>query len=101
MLKAIAKKKGKYVVLLLETSYNGAIWHFVVWGCLHGIYQILGDLCKNVRRKLVDGLQIKTDCFSFSFGRGIITFLMVDFAWLFFRANNMADALLMCRKMIT
>ena len=57
-------------------------------GALHGIYQVLADLIK----PFVDKIS--------GFGRGkairavriFVTFLLVSFAWMFFRANSLSDA---------
>lgn len=35
---------------------------------------------------------MNTECFSWKIGQGIITFLLVDFAWIFFRCDTLGDA---------
>lgn len=90
-----------FITFLVSGLWHGASWHFVIWGCLHGIYQILGEMTKKMRMKLPKLLHMKTDCFSFKLGQIIINFLLVDFAWMFFRANNLGDAFLICKKLLT
>lgn len=80
----------KYLNLLIVFTVSG-LWHgaaitFVIWGLLHGIYQVIGDILKPLK----DKLQIKNQVGKIiSIG---ITFILVDFAWIFFRANSYADA---------
>lgn len=86
------KKMRKYVNLMI-TFFVSGLWHgasftFIVWGLLHGIYQCVADLIK----PFVDKIS--------GFGRGrairavriFVTFLLVSFAWMFFRANSLSDA---------
>lgn len=97
-------KKRKYlnlfITFLISGLWHGASWHFVVWGILHGIYQIASDACNSVNQKIKDVIKIKRECFSYRLFRRGITFSLVTFAWLFFRANNLGDALLMIKKMV-
>lgn len=89
---------------LIITFMISGIWHgvglnFFFWGFLHGIYQIVEDICqkKKKERYLCDKKGGKMI-------RGIKTlfvFLLVDFAWLFFRASDLRTALIMIGRIIT
>ena len=71
------------VTFLVSGLWHGANWTYVLWGGLHGIYQVIGDV-KNM-------ISPKWDNFVFNFFRTIITFALVVFAWIFFRANTISD----------
>ena len=93
-------KKGtikKYInimiVFLLSGLWHGPEWSFVLWGGLHGFYLILGECSKPIKEKLIYYLTIKTDCFSWKLLKILITFSLVSFAWIFFRASSVSDAL--------
>lgn len=83
------------IVFTISGLWHGAKWTFIVWGLLHGLYQIIA-LEKNkhlkkwgfVERK---GLFIKLSNI-------VTTFLLVSFAWIFFRAENMDHALYIIYK---
>lgn len=86
-------RKGKWVkyrnilvVFLISGLWHGASWNYILWGALHGAFQIIGDLTKVFREKFKKLLRIRTDCFSYHLFQSIITFCLVDFAWIFFRA---------------
>lgn len=73
-------------VFLLSGLWHGADWTFVAWGGIHGLYQVCAVLA--VRRS---GPPVPQDRGLDVLRRGA-TFALVTFAWLFFRAESMADA---------
>lgn len=76
---------------LMATFLVSGIWHganitFLVWGLLHGIYQMVYRFYKkhcSFRMPKIIGV--------------ILTLAAVSFAWIFFRADNLQDALFMIR----
>ena len=95
----------KYCNLMITFSvsglWHGAAWTFVFWGMLHGLYRVAGDLLKPAREKLNRAFHVRTDAFSYHFGKILITFTLVDFAWIFFRAESMEQILLFFSRMFT
>lgn len=89
------------VTFLVSGLWHGAAWTYVVWGGIHGLYQILGYELKGIRTWINEKLHTKTDCFSYKLGQIIITFLLTDFAWIFFRSNSLTDACCYIRRMFT
>ncbi len=88
-------------VFLVSGIWHGAEWTYIVWGGLHGIYQITGDLLLPLRKKAVRAFHVKTDCFSYRFTQRMATFLLTAFAWIFFRAETLSQALLYVKRMVT
>ncbi len=88
--------------MLLSGLWHGADWSFVIWGGLHGIYQVAEDFChKHLSRKENRDKREKDIKRSvpWNIGHGILTFGLVSFAWSFFRANNTSDALYIAAHM--
>ncbi len=91
-------RKGKVrtkLNLLLTFTVSG-LWHgaglnFLVWGVLHGIYQVIGSLLP--KKKTKQNIFIR-------FIKIGITFLLVDFAWLFFRAASLTEAVEILKRII-
>lgn len=83
-------KSRKYfnlmVTFLVSGLWHGAQWSFVVWGGLHGAFQVMGEITAPHRKKLYEKLRIRTDAPSFRWGQRLMTFTLVTFAWIFFRA---------------
>ena len=76
----------------------GLLFNFIIWGGLHGLYQIIGYVTKNARTKIINILRIKTEVFSYRLFRVLTTFILIDFAWLFFRASSFSSALLLIKN---
>ena len=98
-------KLRKYINLLITFSisglWHGAAWTFIIWGAVHGLYQVIGDLLKPVRKKAAELLRLKTDAFSHKLGKILTTFVLVDFAWIFFRAESMGQIRFFFNRMFT
>lgn len=93
------------VVALLVTFLASGVWHgaslgFVVWGLLHGIYLASGVVYRPYQ---------KTFLAARAWGRSawyrkiqaFYTFNLVSFAWIFFRANNIGDAIYVIRNVFS
>jgi D-alanyl-lipoteichoic acid acyltransferase DltB (MBOAT superfamily) len=86
------------VVFLISGLWHGANWTFVVWGCLHGFYMLIADMTKHLRKKLADLFFPQNFSIVHRLGQTFLTFHLVCFAWIFFRANSISDAFLIIKK---
>lgn len=90
------------IVFGVSGLWHGASWHFVAWGLIHAIYQIVGDLKHQLTKKFAAGGKCAAkDSFSHKLGKGIVTFLLVDFAWVFFAADGMSHVYHIFCQMVT
>lgn len=98
-------KPRKYFNLMLtflvSGLWHGARWNYVVWGGMHGMYQIVGELLLPVKKKVCAACNVKTGCSSFRWGQMFTTFVLTSFAWIFFRASSLKMALLYVKRMVT
>ena len=90
-------KKWRHMLNLMIVFAVSGLWHganftFVVWGILHGAYQVIGNLTKAPRAALRRRLGIAEEGLPLRIVQTAVTSLLVGFAWLFFRANSIADA---------
>ena len=76
------------IVFLISGFWHGANWTFVIWGALHGMYLIIGLALKNIYSNIRTPLLLYLKPFV---GK-LITFFLVSFAWIFFRASDLAKA---------
>ena len=81
------------IIFLVSGLWHGATFNFIIWGGLHGLYQIIGYLLKPLKEKVIKTFKIKTEVFSFKLLQVLITFMLVNFAWIFFRANSFLSAI--------
>ena len=89
------------IVFLVSGLWHGAAWTFVIWGFLHGTYQIIGGLTLKKRQELCEKLHINRDSVGFRFYQQAITCVLVTFAWIFFRANSTGDLLTLLSHLFT
>lgn len=86
---------------LVSGLWHGASWHFVVWGGMHGAFQVIGAQTRAFRKNLYARTNTKTDSFSFRFGQMVLTFLLASFAWIFFRAASLSQACGYVKRLFT
>jgi alginate O-acetyltransferase complex protein AlgI len=83
------------VVFLLSGLWHGANYTFIVWGVLHGTYVILQIFLQQNRvLQKNKGIAIKIAGF-------LITFLAVNFAWIFFRSTDLNHAFELVHDIVT
>ena len=88
------------IVFLVSGLWHGANWTFVVWGGIHGFYQVISNLFRPYTGKIQQKFKIKTECFSWRFLRVLTTYAMVGFAWIFFRADSIVEALSYIKRIL-
>lgn len=100
-------RKGKlrkyintFIVFFVSGMWHGAAWSYVVWGTLNGVYLIIGEATAGLRKWIKEKLQVDESRFSYRLGCGLVTFALVDFTWLFFRAEGVGQALDIIRQTI-
>lgn len=81
------------IVFAVSGLWHGAAWTFVVWGLLHGVFQVLGIVLKPARDKLVEVFKIDRDSFSHHLLKILVTFMLVNIGWIFFRADTFETAI--------
>ena len=72
-----------FVTFLVSGLWHGANWTFIVWGLLHGIFQIIDKIFGLNKLKSHGIIKSARICF---------TLLLVNFAWIFFRMPTFEDA---------
>lgn len=85
---ATEKIRNLFVSMLLIGFWHGAGWTFIAWGALHGLYLVVNHLWRRA---------------GFSLPRPIswpLTFVAVAVAWVFFRADNLSDAIAVLSTMM-
>lgn len=95
----IRKYWNKLVVFLVSGLWHGADFSFIIWGALNGLFQIAEEVTKPVCDKVVSLLRLNRASFAHRLLRTTVTFLLVDFAWIFFRAGGVSEALQIIKQM--
>ena len=81
------------VTFLVSGIWHGANWTFVLWGVMHGVFQVVEKAlgmqkCESKRVRIV-------------IPRIIVTFLIVTIAWIFFRVPTIGDGFAFIERIFT
>jgi D-alanyl-lipoteichoic acid acyltransferase DltB (MBOAT superfamily) len=77
------------LIFLISGFWHGAGWTFLLWGALHGLCQVAERVWSRRRDRLPILL------------RWAVTFLIINCAWVFFRAPNIPSALVLLRAAVS
>jgi alginate O-acetyltransferase complex protein AlgI len=86
-------------VFLVSGLWHGANWTFVVWGGLNGLYQIIHAVLGGARGRLARLLCMPA--WFTAVASVLLTFHLVAFAWIFFRAASLQDAVTVITRICT
>lgn len=77
------------IIFLLSGIWHGAGWNFILWGMMHGVLYVLTRLWQDRKRTDEGGAgfpaRVKHAC------GVLLTFLYVSVAWVYFRAESVAQ----------
>ena len=93
--------RNTFIIFLVSGFWHGANWTFIVWGLINAIYFLPLLLLNKNRQNLedinfkwnIEGLQTIVNIF--------LTFSITTFAWIFFRAKSITDAIAYIKSMFT
>lgn len=97
----LRKYKNQMTVNLISGIWHGASWHYVIWGGINGLFQIIGDISLPIRNKLCSILNLKKDSVCHRVCKLLVTKLLIDISWIFFRADNINHAVNIIKSIFT
>ena len=83
------------IVFALSGLWHGANITFVIWGLIHALYQIIEIIISKLKKKE------KEETIFIHRLKIVFTYLLVVFAWIFFRSNNISDSMIAIGKIFT
>lgn len=99
--KPLLKIRNVFIIFLVSGFWHGAQWTFIFWGFLNALY-FLPVLLFNNNRKYLNSVTVNVN------KTGLVTlfnmaatFLLVVFAWVFFRANTISIAFAYLQRLFT
>ena len=89
---------NQMVVFMVSGLWHGANWTYVVWGTLHGGYLIVGRMTQKSRDKITTSIGLAKTSLLNKTIEVSTTFALVAFAWIFFRANSISNAIILVKN---
>lgn len=88
------------IVFLISGLWHGARWTFVVWGLLNAAYLIVGKHTRDMRERVAQYVHLDRLPRVRVALQMVTTFLLTLFAWIFFRAATLSEALFVIRRIV-
>ena len=89
------------IVFAVSGLWHGAGLQYLIWGLLHGGYQVVGRLVKPLTKPLREKLDGSPLALPAKWARIGWVFLLTGIAWVFFRADDLGHALAILGQMTT
>jgi len=86
------KIRNTFIIFLVSGFWHGANWTFIIWGLLHALYIMPSIIFNTNRKNLATVAEGKIFPSLKDLVSMIITFSLVVFAWIFFRAESLTHA---------
>lgn len=87
------------ITFIIVGIWHGANWTFIIWGALHGFYIIFERITSKIKVITIKKLRLQRVPVINKGLQIITTFILVCFAWIFFRSNSISDAIFIIRNL--
>jgi D-alanyl-lipoteichoic acid acyltransferase DltB (MBOAT superfamily) len=87
-----------FFVFLISGLWHGANWTFIIWGALNGFYLVFAIVSRGIRNRIAQLVGLNKLPRINRTIEVATTFMLVCFAWIFFRANSLADSFLIIKN---
>lgn len=88
------------IVFGVSGIWHGAGWNYLLWGALHGGYQIASNALENIRHKWYQFLKINETGKAARIFKILVTLNLVNIAWIFFRVTDVRQACYILKTII-
>jgi len=89
------------IVFAVSGLWHGAGTQFLIWGLLHGGYQVVGRLVRPVTKPVREKLDASPAALIAKWARIGWVFFLTGVAWVFFRADSVSHAMTIFRQILT
>ncbi len=89
-----------FFTFLISGLWHGANWTYIIWGALNGAYLVFALIRTRYIDKHLEN-KVPLPAWMKKTGNILVTFILICFSWIFFRAASVQDAFLIVRKIFT
>ena len=89
-----------FFTFLISGLWHGANWTYIIWGALNGAYLVFALIRTRYIDKHLEN-KVPLPAWIKKTGNILVTFILICFSWIFFRAASVQDAFLIVRKIFT
>lgn len=88
------------LVFLISGLWHGANWTYVIWGGLNGLYLVSAVVLQPLKSRFESVTGLNRVPVLNKAGQILLTFALTCFAWIFFRANSVEQALMITGRIL-
>jgi D-alanyl-lipoteichoic acid acyltransferase DltB (MBOAT superfamily) len=93
----VSTEKWTYLIAIMVTFAICGIWHgvgwtYLIWGILFGIYLTYSNWTRDLHKKIRKRFNVRKTSRIYIMYKILLTFILVLFTWIFFRANTTREA---------
>lgn len=88
------------IVFCVSGLWHGAAISFIIWGAINGIYQIVGKFTRKIRISICNKIKLNRESFGHKAAQVLLTFLLIDFTWIFFRADSFSHGIKIIKSIV-
>ncbi len=81
-----------FITFTISGLWHGANWTYVIWGALNGFYLVFAIWTKDIRENIANIIGLSKYPKIRKYWQVFVTFSLICFAWIFFRAKNLSEA---------
>ncbi len=81
------------IVFIISGLWHGANWTYIIWGALNGFYLLFAVWTSDLRSNIRERTGLARHKNLLEIWQILIIFLLICFSWIFFRAQNLHDAI--------
>lgn len=89
------------IVFFVSGLWHGVGIHYIVWGLMQGVFQIVGAITLPAKEKICAKLKINRSAGLPLFIQHLTTFFLINLSWLVFRANGTIATINMLKSIFT
>jgi D-alanyl-lipoteichoic acid acyltransferase DltB (MBOAT superfamily) len=89
------------ITFTLIGLWHGASWTYMVFGCMHGVYLVLGTMTEKIRGQIASISKIQAFPKVHAFFQTIIVFLLVTISLIFFRFDTLDQSIWIIKHLVS
>lgn len=92
----VGKLKGYrniVVTFLVSGLWHGAAYTFILWGLLHGLFQVIGKMTNDYQDKAYQLCGLSNNSLIRKFVNMFASFVLASYAWMIFRAGDLSTVI--------
>ena len=95
----IRKYINTLIVFAISGLWHGASYHFIIWGIINGLFVIIGQVLKPLKKAVYKFTNISEDLESVKLCKRIIVFWLITITWVFFN-NGIGESLHIIKNIV-